>query len=211
MWNPLPLSQACKTNGSTYTVCLVPSLRLSKPPQPSQQMHQCKQGEGGDFTALCEHHNQKTDHYVHSARSKVGLGSQSLVCNTLVQHVHPHFIVFLFWPLIMISRTWERSIILVSISMMSGCSLAPLMNSSSVNSPGVTSRKKRHQNQPGKTKPTAEEMLGQNQDSLPSPLTSILSYIRVTISSGGISYVLVISWIAWQKECNCYISQLHCT
>lgn len=95
---------------------------------------------GGDFTAVREHHN--LTHYVHFARSKVGLGSQSLVCNTLVQHDHPYFIVFLFWPLIMISRTWERSIILVSISMMSGCSLAPLMNSSSVNSPCDTSREK---------------------------------------------------------------------
>lgn len=42
---------------------------------------------------------------------------------------------FCCWPLIMISRTLVRSIILVSISMMSGCSLAPLMNSSSVSSP----------------------------------------------------------------------------
>lgn len=45
------------------------------------------------------------------------------------------FIGSFFWPLMMISSTWVRSIILVSISMMSGCSLAPLMNSSSVNSP----------------------------------------------------------------------------
>ncbi|KAG7267073.1 hypothetical protein CRUP_033518 [Coryphaenoides rupestris] len=35
----------------------------------------------------------------------------------------------------MISRTWVRSIILDSMSMMSGCSRAPLINSSSVNSP----------------------------------------------------------------------------
>lgn len=42
---------------------------------------------------------------------------------------------FFCCPLTMISRTWVRSIILVSISMMSGCSLAPLMNSSSVSSP----------------------------------------------------------------------------
>lgn len=45
------------------------------------------------------------------------------------------FMAFFCWPLTMISRTWVRSIILVSISMMSGCSLAPLMNSSSVSSP----------------------------------------------------------------------------
>lgn len=46
-----------------------------------------------------------------------------------------HFTEFFCWPLIMISRTLVRSIILVSISMMSGWSLAPLMNSSNVSSP----------------------------------------------------------------------------
>lgn len=45
------------------------------------------------------------------------------------------FMAFFCRPLMMISRTCVRSIILVSISMMSGCSLAPLMNSSNVNSP----------------------------------------------------------------------------
>lgn len=45
-------------------------------------------------------------------------------------------------PLIMISRTWVRSIILVSISMMSGWSWDPLINSSSVSSPEDTRSKR---------------------------------------------------------------------
>lgn len=49
------------------------------------------------------------------------------------------FTAFLCWPLTMISRTLVRSIILVSMSMMSGWSLAPLMNSSSVSSPETRS------------------------------------------------------------------------
>lgn len=131
MWNPLPLSQACKVKGSTSTFGWCP--HWDSPNHHNRCTSATK--EGGWFHCLTWAPQSETDHYVHFARSKVGLGSQSLLCNTLVQHVHPHFIVFLFWPLIMISRTWERSIILVSISMMSGCSRAPLMNSSSVNSP----------------------------------------------------------------------------
>lgn len=97
----------------------------------------------------------------HSAQFKVGLGSQSLMCNTLFHPLHSHFVVFFFWPLIMISRTWERSIILVSISMMSGCSLAPLMNSSNVNSPDDTSRRtEQNQNQPETTNSASEELSG---------------------------------------------------
>lgn len=45
------------------------------------------------------------------------------------------FSPFFRWPLTIISKTCVRSIIRVSMSMMSGCSLAPLMNSSSVSSP----------------------------------------------------------------------------
>lgn len=132
---------------------------------------------GGRFHRLTWTRRKPTDRSVHCAWVKVGLGSQSLVCNSLLQHRRPHFKVFCFWPLIMISRTWERSIILVSISMMSGCSLAPLMNSSSVNSPDDTKQKKKKhiKIEPATTKPTAGEGSGQKRVSLPSPLTSILS------------------------------------
>ena len=53
----------------------------------------------------------------------------------------PQFTAFFCWPLMMISRTLVRSIILLSMSMMSGCSLAPLMNSSRVSSPEDTRQK----------------------------------------------------------------------
>lgn len=46
---------------------------------------------GGWFHCLMLAPQSKTDHYVHSARSKVGLGSQSLVCNTLIQARSPSF------------------------------------------------------------------------------------------------------------------------
>lgn len=52
-----------------------------------------------------------------------------------------HSTGFFCRPLIMISRTWVRSIILVSMSMMSGCSWDPLINSSSVSSPEDTRSK----------------------------------------------------------------------
>ena len=45
------------------------------------------------------------------------------------------FTALVFCPMTIISRTWVRSIILESMSMMFWCSRAPLMNSSSVNSP----------------------------------------------------------------------------
>lgn len=135
---------------------LVPSPRRSKPPRPSRQTHQHKQGEEDDFSASRDR-RKPTDPSVHCAWVKVGLGSQSLVCNSLLQHRHPHFIVFFFWPLTMISRTWERSIILVSISMMSGCSLAPLMNSSSVNSPDDTKQKKKKRIKMGLQQPNLQQ------------------------------------------------------
>lgn len=223
MWNLLPLSQACETKSSTSAVCSM-SLFSKRPAltetfQNTTALHnRCNStSKERRMISLPFMSNIEIDRsYLHGrAQSSSGLGSQLLMCNTLFHHLHPHFIVFFFWPLMMISRTWERSIILVSISMMSGCSLAPLMNSSSVNSPDDTSRRKEHikislkqQILHQKNGAGAAEHQEVNQEpghkwtSLPSPLTSILSYIRVTISSGGISYVLVISWIAWQKKCN---------
>lgn len=65
----------------------------------------------------------------------LSLRSETWINSSWRNSSHNHFKAFLFWPLMMISRTWVRSIILVSMSMMSGCSLAPLMNSSSVSSP----------------------------------------------------------------------------
>lgn len=124
-------------------------------------MWEHKQREDDQFSASLGRHTERsylrgTSQSVQSVQFETGLGSSP------IKHIHsflntaaflksskndpssPHnpvcwspiqLIAFFFWPLRMISRTLVRSIILVSISMMSGWSLAPLMNSSSVSSP----------------------------------------------------------------------------
>lgn len=60
-------------------------------------------------------------------------GGNNVLLNCRVPHCQA--LSGFFCPLTIISKTWVRSIILVSISMISGCSLAPVMNSSKVSSP----------------------------------------------------------------------------
>lgn len=112
-------------------------------------------------------------------------GTSSNMLNLFSQRCHVQLMAFFCWPRTMISRTLERSIILVSISMMSGCSRAPLMNSSSVNSPEKTRSWKWRLH--WVTLDQGNSLGLTVRYSSPSPWTSIFSYIRVTISSGGMS------------------------
>lgn len=171
MWNLLPVSRDCETKSPTGVICSV-SL-FPERPALSETLHNTTTFHNRGSSTSEErrmisrpfHKGRKDGQIIsawessvplaHSAQFKVGLGSQSFMCDTLSLHLHPHFIMFFFWPLIMIPRTWERSIILVSISMMSGCSLAPLMNSSRVNSPEIT-----RQDQPQTANSASEETSG---------------------------------------------------
>lgn len=102
-------------------------------------------------------------------------------------------------PFTIISRTGVRSIRFFNMSMMSGCSLAPSMNSSRVISPLGSEVSRCYSSEHTDWVQTIRTDQTKNRTSgwsLPSPFTSILSNMSSTISSGSMSLFRVMSWMA---------------